>query len=154
MAKGGDGDDLKTIKNPINNFDDLDNELNEVLVRVLSAMLKIKERVALIDIVQWAELYEDVSTKSKKTKFIISVKDTFGMAMPEDRIIWINPRLCKREYNVLVTTIIHELLHVKFPNAKEDHVMDLERKYSGRYDYKRVDKKNEGLKKCQRALRL
>ena len=154
MAKGGDGDDLKTIKNPINNFDDLDNELNEVLVRVFSAMLRIKERVALIDIVQWAELYEDVSTKNKKTKFIISVKDTFGMAMPEDRIIWINPRLCKREYNVLVTTIIHELLHVKFPNAKEDKIMDLERKYSGRYDYKRVDKKNEGLKKCQRALRL
>jgi len=138
---------------PLNNFDDLDNELNEVLMRVLCAMMKIAGRVALIDIEQWAELYEDLTNKTKTKKFVNEVKDTFGMAMPEDRIIWLNPRLCKREYNVLVTTIIHELLHIKYPTAKEDKILDLERKLSGRYDYKRVDKKNQGLKRCQKALR-
>jgi hypothetical protein len=75
------------------------------------------------------------------------------MAMPDDRVIWLNPRLCKREYNVLVTTIIHELLHVKFPDMKEDKILDVEREMSGRYDYKRLDKKMEGLKKCQKTLR-
>ena len=146
MAKSG-------ICVPINNFDDLDNELNEVLIRVFCAMMKIEARVALIDIEQWAELYEDLDSKTKIKNFINEAKDTFGMAMPEDRIIWLNPRLCKREYNVLVTTIIHELLHIKFPSAKEEKILDLERKVSGRYDYKRVDKKNQGLKRCQKTLR-
>jgi len=143
----------KGISVPINNFDDLDNELNEVLVRILSAMLGIAGKVVIIDLPQWAELYEDLDTVKKREFFINDAKDTFGMAMPEDRIIWLNPRLCKREYNVLITTIIHELLHVKFPTMKEDKIMDLERKYSGRYDYKRLDKKKEGLKKCQKTLR-
>lgn len=143
---------VKAIGVPLNNFDDLDNELNEVLVRVFSAIMEIKHRVAVIDIAQWAELYEDVSTEKKRDKFANSVKDVFGMAMPEDRIIWLNPRLCKREYNVLVMTIIHELLHVRFPELKEDKIMDLERKYSGIYDYKRIDPKQEALKKCQRQI--
>ena len=60
-------------------------------------------------------------------KFMNEVKDTFGMAMPDDRIIWLNPRLCKREYSVLVTTIVHELLHVKYPSMKENKILDLER---------------------------
>lgn len=142
------------VQVPKNNFDDLDNELNEVLVRVFSAILEIKQRVSIIDIVQWAELYEDLTSKAKREKFVNSVKDVFGMAMPEDRLIWLNPRLCKREYNVLVVTIIHELLHVKYPDMKESGILDLERKYSGRYDYKRLDPKMEGLKKCQRTLTL
>ena len=144
---------IKPISVPINNFDDLDNELNEVLVRVFSSMLKIKEKVVIVDLPQWAELYEDLETKKKREKFVIDCKDTYGMAMPEDRIIWLNPRLCKREYNVLITTIIHELLHVKYPMMKESKILDLERKMSGRYDYKRLDKKQEGLKKCQKTLR-
>ena len=143
----------KGICVPINNFDDLDNELNEVLIRVFCAMMKIEARVALIDIEQRAELYEDLDSKTKIKNFINEAIDTLGMAMPEDRIIWLNPRLCKREYNVLVTTIIHELLHIKFPSAKEEKILDLERKVSGRYDYKRVDKKNQGLKRCQKTLR-
>ena len=143
---------VKAIGVPVNNFDDLDNELNEVLVRVFSAILGIKNHVSMIDIAQWSELYEDVSTDKKRDKFVNSVKDVFGMAMPEDRLIWLNPRLCKREYNVLVVTIIHELLHVRFPELKESAVLDLERKYSGRYDYKRLDPKSEGLKHCQRQI--
>ena len=144
----------KGISVPVNNFDDLDNELNDVLVRILSVMLGIKMKVVIVDLPQWVEMYEEVDTIKKREKFLNDVKDTFGMAMPEDRMIWLNPRLCKREYNVLITTMIHELLHVKFPTMKEDKIMDLERKYSGRYDYKRLDKKMEGLKKCQKTLRL
>jgi hypothetical protein len=145
---------IKPISVPINNFDDLDNELNEVLVRVLSSILGIKNKVAIIDLPQWAELYEDLNTNKERMAFINECKDTYGMAMPEDRIIWLNPRLCKREYNVLITTIIHELLHVKHPEYKEEKILDLERSVSGRYDYKRLDKKMEGLKKCQKTLRL
>jgi len=144
----------KIISVPVNNFDDLDNELNEVLIRVLCSIMKIKDKVAIIDLPQWVELYEDVKTVKKQTDFINSVKDTYGMAMPNDRIIWLNPRLCKREYNVLISTIIHELLHIKYPEMKEDKILDLEREMTGRYDYKRVDKKMEGLKKCQKTLRL
>jgi len=143
---------IKGIALPINNFDDLDNELNEVLIRVFSAILKIPLRVVVVDLVQWVEMYEDLSNKTERNKFMNEVKDTFGMAMPDDRIIWLNPRLCKREYSVLVTTIVHELLHVKYPSMKENKILDLERKYTGRYDYKRVEKK-EGLKRCQKTLR-
>jgi predicted metal-dependent hydrolase len=121
-------------------------------LRVFCTLLKIKQRVVVVDINQWAELYEDISKKEKRMKFLRSVQDTFGMAMPEDRVIWLNPRFCKREYNVLCATIIHELLHVKYPNAKEDKILELERKYVGRYDYKRVNWKTEqGMRKCQRT---
>jgi predicted metal-dependent hydrolase len=127
--------------------------LSEVLVRILSALLKIKEKVAIIDIEQWTELYEDFTSKKKKDQFVNDIRDTFGMSMPEDRLIWLNPRLCKREYNVLITTIIHELLHVKYPTMKEERIQEMERNLTGRYDYKRLEKKMEGLKKCQKALR-
>lgn len=143
---------VKGVPIPVNNFDDLDNELNDVLIRVFCTLLKIKNRVTIVDIAQWAELYEDISNKKKRDKFLHGIQDTYGMAMPEDRIIWLNPRFCKREYNVLCATIIHELLHVKYPEAKEEKVLDLERNYVGRYDYKRVDwKKMKGVKKCQRS---
>jgi archaellum biogenesis ATPase FlaH len=66
----------KGVALPINNFDDLDNELNEVLVRVLSAMLKIKDRVVLIDLAQWVELYEDLRNKTEIKEFLNEVKDT------------------------------------------------------------------------------
>ena len=145
---------IARISVPINNFDDLDNELNEVLVRMLCSIMKIKDKVVIIDLPQWAELYEDLRTKKGLRDFLNECKDTYGMAMPQDRMIWLSPRLCKREYNVLITTIIHELLHVKYPDMMEDKILDLEREMSGRYDYKRLDKKMEGLKKCQKTLRL
>ena len=56
-----------------------------------------------------------------------------------------NPRLCKRNYQTLVDTLIHELIHIKYPEKTEEQVLELEREYSGRYDY--TIKKNEVLKK-------
>jgi hypothetical protein len=41
----------------------------------------------------------------------------------------------KRSYQALIETIIHELLHVKYPKAKESRIQHLEHNLTGRYDY-------------------
>ena len=83
--------------------------------------------------------------KLEKEKNIKELDYIFGSTYPDDRVIYLNPRLCKRNYQTLVDTLIHELIHIKYPEKTEEQVLELEREYSGRYDY--TIKKNEVLKK-------
>ena len=123
------------MKKPVRTFDDLDRELNEALVRVISTLLGIKKPVIVADREQMAELYFIHLSKKERLKEVADLDYIFGSAYPQDRVIYLNPRLCKRSYQVLIETIVHELLHVKFPDYPEDKIQTLEREYTGRYDY-------------------
>ena len=123
-------------KDKTRQFDDLDRELIDTLLRTFCTMLKIERQVSFVDADQMRSMYFQHLTKVERDKESKELDVIFGSAYPEDRVIYLNPRLCKRNYQNLVDTIIHELLHIKYPDKKESEIQDLEREYSGRYDYK------------------
>ena len=118
-------------------FDDLDVELIETLIRVFSTMMKIPENVVLLNRDQWACFIDVANTIPAKQKVFKELDGVFGKSLTMDKAhaIYLNPRLLKRQYPSLVSTIIHELLHIKFPLKSEDQISTLERESYGRYDY-------------------
>ena len=122
------------VEEEIRTFDDLDIELNESLIRVFSTMLGIKRNVIIADREQWAVIQE-VTTLREKEKLFKEIDNNYGHCDAKNGIIWLNPRLLKRQYFQLISTIIHELLHIANPNWSEDQVFETERKMTGRYDY-------------------
>ena len=122
-------------------FDDLDRELIDCLVRILATLLDIKGQIAIADKKQMLSLYYIHLNKKEKKKEDDDLDYIYGSAYPEDRVIYLNPRLLKRSYQALIETIIHELLHVKYPKAKEAKIQQLEHKLTGRYDYTILSKK-------------
>jgi len=117
-------------------FDDLDMELNESLIRVFSSIFKIKGNVVCLDDFQWCELMDIPKTDSQRKKYIGELFELYGRASEGNlNIIYLNPRFLKRNYSSLVETVIHELLHLKYPTKKEEEIYRLERQYAGRYDY-------------------
>ena len=137
------------MKKPVRTFDDLDRELNEALVRVMSKYIGIDKPVIIADREQMAELYFIHMTKKEKAKEVADMDYIFGSSYPQDRVIYLNPRLCKRSYQTLIETIIHELLHVKFPDYPEDKIQTLEREYSGRYDYTVKNNDKNVMRTCK-----
>ena len=115
-------------------FDDTDFELINVLIRVFSTMLKINKNVVVFTKEQWLNIYESQSTKKEKLNVSTEMDYVFGQCDPEVGIIYLNPRLCRREFNVLVLTIVHELLHIRFPKKSEEYIQTMERRLTGRYD--------------------
>ena len=128
------------MKTPIRQFDDLDRELIDSLVRILATLLGIKGAITIADKEQMLSLYYSHLNKKDLAKEDADMDYIFGSAFPEDRVMYLNPRLCKRSYQALIETIIHELLHGKYPTAKEDKIQSLERQLTGRYDYTILDK--------------
>lgn len=128
---------------PIRQFDDLDRELIDSLVRILATLLGIKESITVADKKQMLSLYYVHLPKSELRKESADLDYIYGSAYPEDRVIYLNPRLLKRSYQALIETIIHELLHVKYPKAKEAKIQQLEHQMTGRYDYT-IMSKNKG----------
>ena len=126
-------------------FDDLDIELIHVIIRLFSTWLKIRGNVSLIDEDQMLSIYYEHLSKKEFENEKRELRFVFGSSFPEDRTIYINPRICKRNYSVLIETIIHELLHVKYPEKSESDIQKLESQYTGRYDYKH---KNEEEIRC------
>lgn len=122
-------------------FDDNDLELIYVIIRVFATILGIKGNVSIIDKKQWIELFEDVSTKKKKNEVENELDYVYGQCQPTSKIMYVNARLCKREWNVLISTILHEMLHMRFPSKSEAVISSLERELMGRYDsIRRCDK--------------
>jgi len=116
-------------------FDDLDTELNEVLIRTFCSILEIKRNVILLDEDQWVDLIEEPETKTEEKEIRLELKHLLGRAnIDGHRAIYINPD-CKRQYQVLIPTVVHELLHIKYPKKDEDAIYKMERKMTGRYDY-------------------
>lgn len=134
----------KKRKEPTRQFDDLDRELIDVLTRTFCTMLKIPRQVSFVDADQMRSMYFIGLNKKEREKESKDLDYIYGSAYPEDRIIFLNPRLCKRSYQNLVDTLVHELLHIKFPNKKESQIAELEREWTGRYDY--TIKKGKNLK--------
>ena len=120
---------------PIRQFDDLDMELIEALIRTFSAIFQIKGNVVCLSQDQMMSIYFHHTTKAEKEKEIRDFGEIYGSCYAEDKTIFLNPKYTRRIYQSLVDTIIHELLHIKFPNKTEDQILNLERKYTGRYDY-------------------
>lgn len=135
---------MKVRETPIRQFDDLDRELIDSLVRILATLLDIKEQVTVADKKQMLQLYYIHLTKKELRKESADLDYIYGSAYPEDRVIYLNPRLLKRSYQALIETIIHELLHVKYPKAKESRIQHLEHTLTGRYDYT-ISSKAKGL---------
>lgn len=114
-------------------FDDLDMDLIYTMVKVFSSILKIKGTVCVVDRDQWISIFE--KSKTRKKKAIYEELDyVYGQCYPHAKVIYINPRLCKREWSVLISTILHELLHIKFPKKSEVWISELEGKMMGRFD--------------------
>ena len=144
------------MKKPVREFDDLDMELIQALVQVLSTLLGIKKRIMVADREQMGELYFIHMTKKERAKEINDLDYIFGSCYPQDRVIYLNPRLCKRSYQTLIETIIHELLHCKHPEYSEDKIQTLERELTGRYDYlvktdkrKKKDARDQAMRVCK-----
>ncbi|MCH7590437.1 hypothetical protein IIB34_05305 [PVC group bacterium] len=118
-------------------FDDLDIELIETLIRVFSTIFKIKRNVVLLNRQQWAVLVENSFTKEKQNKVYKELDELFGksITISGGHAMYLNPRILKRQWAQLVATIIHELLHIRFPEKGEEAISILERSYIGRYDY-------------------
>ena len=117
-------------------FDDLDMELNETLIRVFSTIFKIKDTVVLLDKYQWADLIEGATTEPARKIIYKDLETLFGKSSDSQiRAIYLNPSYVKRTYQALVSTIIHELLHIKYPKKNEDEIYRMERDNTGRYDY-------------------
>ena len=132
----------------IRQYDDLDLELIHTLIRSYSKILKINKPVSLVDKDLMASMFYFHMNKLEKEKNIKELDYIFGSTYPDDRVIYLNPRLCKRNYQTLVDTLIHELIHIKYPEKTEEQVLELEREYSGRYDYNiknNADLKSMGL---------
>jgi len=123
-----------------NVFDDGDWELIDALVRVFSSMFHIKGHVSVLDDTQWkiSQTYDMTPKEKKDTEK--EIDSLFGQASTENNTIWLNPRILKRSYDQLVDTIVHELLHIRFPNESEKQIMDKERKLIGRFDTLRKQK--------------
>ena len=126
---------LKQTKTPIRQFDDLDMELIECLIRTFSAILEIKGNVVCLSKDQMMSIYFHHATKAEKKKEEDEFSEIYGSCYWEDKIIFLNPKYTRRIYQSLIDTIIHELLHIKFPKKTEDQILNLERKYTGRFDY-------------------
>jgi len=116
-------------------FDDLDRELNEVLVRLFSAMFKVKRNIVILDREQWADMVECVKDEKEREVVYYDLDDVMGYSDKEKFAIYLNPRLLKRSYQALVTTIIHEVLHIAFPKDSEEKIAWKERKLIGRFDH-------------------
>ena len=110
-------------------------ELIETLIRVFSSMLQIKENVVCLSKKQMLSLYSIGSTKLEKQKEEKELNDVFGSCYPADCCFYLNPKFTKRSYQTLCDTIVHELLHIKFPKKTEDQILNLEREHTGRFDY-------------------
>lgn len=115
-------------------FDDSDVEIIETLIRVFSTFMGIKENVVYLDKEQWIEMLEGDLTKKQREKISHEMDYVYGQCNTDNRVIFLNPRMCKRQWAVLVSTIIHELLHIRFPDEEEETIRDMERAFSGRYD--------------------
>ena len=138
----------KNKQDYIRQFDDLDLELIHTLIRSYSKILKINKPVSLVDKEQMASLFYFHMNKVEREKNVKELDYIFGSTYPDDRVVYLNPRLCKRNYQSLVDTLIHELLHIKYPEKTEEQILELERQYSGRYDYNiknNADLKSMGL---------
>ena len=129
------------MKTPVRPFDDLDRELIDSLVRILATLLVIEKSITVADKDQMLALYYVHLNKKEMAKEDADLDYIYGSAYPEDRVIYLNPRLLKRSYQALIETIIHELLHVKYPKAKESRIQHLEHNLTGRYDYTILSKK-------------
>ena len=117
-------------------FDDLDLELNEALIRCFSSAFKIKGNVVCLDDYQWCELMDNPKTDSQRKKYIGELFELYGRASEGSlNVIYLNPRFLKRNYNTLVETVVHEILHLKYPTKKEEEIYSLERQYTARFDY-------------------
>ena len=141
----------------IRQFDDLDNELIATLIRSYSKILGINKPVSLVDKEQMASLFYFHMNKKEREKNVKELDYIFGSTYPDDRVVYLNPRLCKRNYQSLVDTLIHELLHIKHPEKTEEQILELERQYSGRFDYnikKTDDLKKEGLTQNCKVIRF
>ncbi len=123
------------MKEELRTFDDLDMELNETLIRIFSTMLGVKRNLVCVDREQWAKVVMGITTKRELEKYYEEIDQNFGHANVEYGFIWLNPRLLKRNYMSLVTTIVHEVIHCAHPKWDEDQVFQEERKLTGRYDY-------------------
>ena len=110
-------------------------ELIETLIRIFSTMLGIKENIVCLSKKQMLSLYSSGSTKLEKQKEEKELNDVFGSCYPEDACFYLNPKFTKRSYQTLCDTIVHELLHIKYPNKKEAEILNLERENTGRFDY-------------------
>jgi len=117
-----------------NVFDDGDWELIDALVRVFSSMFHIKGHVTVLDDTQWKNYMTNGETPAEKKKTEAEIDSLFGQADTETNSIWLNPRILKRSYDQLVDTIVHELLHIRFPKDSEEQIMNKERKLIGRFD--------------------
>lgn len=140
------------MKKPLREFDDLDHELIDSLVRILSTMLQIKGKVIVADREQMISLYYSHLSKKEQEKELAELDYIFGSTFPEDRVMYLNPRLCKRSYQSLIETTIHELLHIKYPTYTEDQIQKLERSLTGRYDYvikKDLPKSGKEMRTCK-----
>ena len=112
---------------PVRQFDDLDRELIDSLVRILATLLGVKDAITVADKKQMLSLYFIHLPKKELRKESADLDYVYGSAYPEDRIIYLNPRLLKRSYQALIETIIHELLHIKYPKAKESRIHKLQK---------------------------
>lgn len=125
------------------NFDDNDNELNEILIRTFSTIFGVKGSVVNLTKDQWIDLLEGPLTKTQKQKVSNDMDYIFGQCNTESKVIYINPRLCKRQWSTLVSTIIHEILHIRFPDDSEEKIMTMERLSIGRFDSVTLSNKEE-----------
>ena len=110
-------------------------ELIETLIRIFSTMLGIKENIVCLSKKQMLSLYSSGSTKLEKQKEEKELNEVFGSCYPDDACFNLNPKFTKRSYQTLCDTIVHELLHIKYPNKKESQILQLERDHTGRFDY-------------------
>jgi len=123
-----------------NVFDDGDWELIDSLIRVFSSMMHIEGHVVCLDDNQWKKTQTFDMTPKEKKDAEREIDTLFGQADTDSNTIWLNPRILKRSYDQLIDTIVHELLHIRFPRDSEELIMNKERKLIGRFDTMRKDK--------------
>ena len=95
----------------------------------------ITDEIKKSDEIKTIDFFDEHRQELEKQKEEKELDDIYGSCYPEDACFYLNPKFTKRSYQTLCDTIVHELLHIKYPNKTEDQILQLERDHTGRYDY-------------------
>lgn len=103
-------------------FTPLEHEWIQNIIHMMTNVLELDTKITYTTSLEHFNKYHAVGVKT--------TKDDMGSADTTYGLIWINPKEhSDRPVSELLNTIIHEMLHVKYPDMSEDDIIKETDKY-------------------------
>ena len=100
-------------------FSARDMEMHQAIVHLLRNVLELDVDITIT---------YDIDHFNSYGKDKLDPEKLVGATDVEQGLVWLNPELAKHPIRNTISTIAHELLHIRYPKAKEREIVKLTEK--------------------------